>query len=254
MEFNVKNLFRTFCPVLIIGMASLTFTACGDLDDVTWLVPMLSFTPTANTIHIFDGEIAVARQNIEGGPQSGQVTTSNITSASLLAGGAVRATARMEYDGSGDYLVQFRVRIDEFQGHGTGTVVANAAGDPNENPDRILVLWQDANGTWWDIRRARFGWIHTGSDGPHQFIRADGTPYTVNNAVRINRNTVSRFASVNFYIVVFDRPHHPNPTNDRSGYIITYFAEVPGPFCGHFHGHEILTSTTTPLVVHPPQE
>jgi hypothetical protein len=223
---------------------------------------MLTFTADSNTTSLYDGTINVERSNSAEGVtpvvRTGQVTTAGITEASLLDNGAVRATARLSYNGDDEFLVRFRVLIDEFNNHsnvGGGQWRVPTPGAASSDPDRILVLWQDANGTWWDIRRSQIGNAQTGGVR-NPFKLADGSnAYEADGGVisiKLNKDTVSQYATVNLYIVVLSepRPDVTNPTQRIDpGYMITYYAELPDRFAGHFHGYEILASASAPIVV-----
>jgi hypothetical protein len=51
---------------------------------------------------------------------------------------------------------------------------------------------------------------------------------------------------LDFYIIVLD---HAQVHADAAGYVVTYYAEMPDRFAGHFHAYEILASTSTALAV-----
>jgi hypothetical protein len=72
-------------------------------------------------------------------------------------------------------------------------------------------------------------------------------------SIRINRDNISQFASVDFYIVALDRPRErPEKVDgDFTGYIVTFSVETPDRFAGHFHGYEVLASSSTAFSVNP---
>jgi len=208
---------------------------------------MLSLALSSNTADVYRGQIAVERVNSAAGVQpvtrAGRVSSEGITSESLIQNGAVRATAKIRYDGEDEFLVRFRVWIDEFSGHSIVGRVPNATG---EATDRVLVLWRDPDGVWWDIRRSQLGGPSTGGVA-NRFTLEDGrniNPLTI----LLDRNTALQHAYTDLYIVVLD---HAQPHPERAGFVITYYAEAPDRFAGHFHAYEILVSTSTALAVNP---
>jgi len=242
----MRNLFKLFYILLFIYIV-LTLTACGEAEEsVDWIVPMMTFAQGSNTAALYTGEINAARANSGEGVtpviRTGQVTSAGITEASLIQNGAVKKTVKLSYNGDAEFLVRFRVVIDEFSGHSiVNRRLANAS---NDAADRILVLWKDSNGTWWDIRRSQIGGANTGGTNS-QFVLNNGTNTNV-TALKINKNTISQYASVDLYIVVLDPPAQ---NEEVAGYIITYYAELPDRYAGHFHGYEILASTSTAVAV-----
>jgi hypothetical protein len=215
--------------------------------DHDWVAPMLSLKLSNDGANLYNGTINVARANSAEGStpvvRTGQVTSSGITEALLIANGAVKATANLRYNGDNVSPVRFRLWIDEFSGHSVVRRVPNAAGDAN---DRVLALWKDPDGTWWDLRRATLGGPNTGGT-VRRFTLKNGS-YVNPAAIWLDRDTASQYASVDFYIIVLD----PAQAHDEvAGYVVTYYAEMPDRFAAHFHAFEILVSTSTPLTVNP---
>jgi hypothetical protein len=243
----MEKKLKILCMVLLICAAGMSLTVCGvKQESINWIAPMLSFTTSSGVANIYNGEINVARTNSteEETPvvRTGQVTTAGITEASLINNGAIKATAKLSYNGNDEFLVRFRVLIDEFSGHSVvNRRLPNASGD---NKDRILVLWKDSNGTWWDIRRSSLGTANTGGT-ENQFTLEFGRNADI-TAIAINKDTVSKYASLDFYIIVLDLPRQHE---EVAGYIITYYMELPDRYAGHFHGYEILVSTSTAIAV-----
>jgi hypothetical protein len=175
--------------------------------------------------------------------RTGQVTTAGITEALLISNGAIKTTAHLRYNGNDQFPVRFRIWIDEFSGHSIVRRVPNATG---ENSDRVLALWRDSGGTWWDLRRTALGGANTGGV-PNRFTLENGN--TVNPvAILLDRNTAPQYASVDFYIVVLD---HAQAHAEVAGYVVTYYAEMPDRYAGHFHAFEIPVSTSTAITVNP---
>ena len=239
-----------FCVAFLTGCAtSAVRTGDNPAAGVSggWIAPMLSLTLSDDTANLYSGIINVSRANSAEGVtpvvRTGQVTTPGITEALLVANGAIKATGNLFYDGEGEFLVRFRLWIDEFSGHSIVRRLPNASGEVN---DRVLALWRDPDGTWWDLRRSTLGGANTGGTAnpfPLDTGR-DANPVSI----RLNRNTAPEYASVEFYIIILDQAQvHA----EVSGYVVTYYVEMPDRFAGHFHAYEILASTSTALAVNP---
>jgi hypothetical protein len=266
----MKKTAKIFCIILTICVIGISMTACEvEVPIGNWFAPMLSFTASNGTANLYNGTIAVERANdTNAGIFTGQVTTAGITEAILLEKGAVKATAKLNYSGDEEFLVRFRVLIDEFVNHSVTTRrLGNATGD---NKDKILVLWKDTNGTWWDIRRTQIGNATTGGVR-NPFVLQDGSwAYESDGGVisiKLNKNTISQYESIDLYILVQEAPVMPATINigtsaapnvvpfviadhlEVCGYIVTYYVEVPDRYAGHFHGYEILASASTAIAV-----
>jgi len=241
-----KVLSILFCVVLLAGCATgARPVAAGRAEG--WISPMLSLTLSSNTANLYTGTINVARANSAEGAipvvRTGQVITPGITEALLMANGAIKATGNLIYGGEDEFLVRFRLWIDEFSGHSIVRRLPNATGEAN---DRVLALWRDPNGTWWDLRRSTLGGVNTG--GTANPVTLD-TGITANPvSIKLNRNTAHQYTSVDFYIIVLD---HAQAHAEVAGYVVTYYVEMPDRFAGHFHAYEILASTSTALAVNP---
>ena len=236
-----------FCAVFFAGCATTASPSAREPEMASgWIAPMLSLSLSSNTANLYNGTtINVARANSAEGVapivRTGQVTTPGITEALLMANGAVKATGKLSYDGEDEFLVRFRLWIDEFSGHSIIRRVPNASGEAN---DRVLALWKDPDGTWWDLRRSTLGGANTGGTG---------NPFTLDSgrnanpvAIKLNRNTASQYAALDFYIIVLDTAQ---AHAEVAGYIVTYYVEMPDRYAGHFHAYEILASTATALAV-----
>ena len=252
-----------FAQVLLVLFAVIVFVGCATGASPArgaaggWISPMLSLTLSSGTANVYNGTISVERTNSAAGvtpvTRAGRVTTAGITEASLVANGAIRATLNLSYQGEEEFLVRFRAWVDEFSGHSIDGRVPNATGEAS---DRVLVLWRDPAGTWWDIRRAPLGSANTGGvrnpfrlgDGMLAYERDGGVV-----SIRVNRDNISQFAALDFYIVVLNRPlERPEKVDgDFTGYIMTFSVETPDRFAGHFHAYEVLVSTATALAVNP---
>ena len=206
-----------------------------------WFAPMLSLSVSAREASVFTGELATVDTNDFGNANRGKIVTdipeadeplelAKFTAEELIAGGAVKMTANFAYEGDDEYNIRFRVLVNQFQGHGITGTPAAAAG--------VLILWEDEDGTWWNIRRTAWGGPLTGGSGnPAAFT--------------INKETAGNFAEQDFYIAVLaEVPFRPDSTDDQSGYVITYQAELPD-HDGHFHSFEVLASTTVYIHASP---
>jgi hypothetical protein len=232
-------------------------------DPIEWISPMLSISVSATEASVFNGEPLViidtndhGRENrgmvAEGMPEEGQaVVPAQLTAAHLEAHGAVKLTARFSYEGDEEFPIRFRVRVDMFQGH---NVTSYGLGVTTG----MLVLWQDDNGTWWNMRRTGWGGEFTGgTDTPGWFFAEGhsraGEPYPV-FAFDINKDTALNFATQDFYIIFLEEaPLRRNDagivTDETAGYVITYQAELPDDD-GHFHNFFVLISTSTYIHIH----
>ena len=212
-----------------------------------WIAPMLSLKLSGDTANLYTGTISAARANSAEGAtpavRVGQVTTPGITEALLMANGAIKATANLRYDGEDEFLVRFRLWVDEFSGHSIVRRLTNASGEAS---DRVLALWRDPEGTWWDLRRSALGGVNTGGiANPFPL----GSGINANPvSIKLNRNTAPEYASVEFYIIVLD---HAQANAETAGYVVTYYVEMPDRYAGHFHAYEMLVSTSTALAVNP---
>jgi hypothetical protein len=225
--------------------------------EVEWISPMLALNLHGeNRASVFDGEFFDVPNNDFGRENRGRIVTevpiegeelifAELTTDELLALGAVKLTANFAYDGDDEFNVRFRFRIDQFQGHSItsyGVSVANAA----------LILWQDADGNWWNARRTGLGGEFTGGTNTPGWFTSAGAPYDV-FTVDINRESAKDFASQDFYIlfteeVPFRRNDDGTHRDSSSGYVITYQAELPDAD-GHFHNFLLLSSSSVYIYV-----
>jgi|GEM_PF-3732270 len=200
---------------------------------VNWHAPMMSISLSSHTIDTWSETPLTVNAN-------GSVVNVN---QSLVESNAIRATVNLSYKGEGTHYVQMNTTDQAFDGHGSSATIGNR---PQVSNDDVLILWRnhDTN-QWWCIRRARL-WGQNTLGSPHH-------QSTVNNAnmfsFRLNKNTISEFETIEFFIVVNAENTAANTThNDRFGYIITFFMDTPNQ-AGHFHGVEVLASTTTTILV-----
>ena len=219
------------------------------VSDVDWISPMLSISTSSNEASVFSGDPLIEIPGNDFGrenrgmiaaemPEEGQeVVPAQLTASDLEARGAVKMTANFAYEGDGEYPVRFRVRADQFQGHSITSygLTANTG---------ILVLWQDTNGIWWNIRRTGWGGPFTGGSNESGVA-----------AFTINKETAGNFAVQDFYIIVLEEvPFRTNAegvaTDYQSGYVITYQAELPD-HDGHFHNFNVLASSSIYIQVPP---
>jgi hypothetical protein len=229
------------------------------VQEIDWLSPMLSVSVSANEASVFDGVLAVIDTNDFGRENRGMVVAeipveggatvpAQLTAADLLSMGAVKMTADFAYKGDKEYNIRFRVRVDMFQGHSVTTYGLGAM-------TGVLVLWQDANGTWWNIRRTGWGGEFTGGTDTPGWFNAAGEPYPV-FTFDINKDTAANYEIQDFYIVFLDEaPLRKNDagivTDETAGYVITYQVELPDDD-GHFHNFLILASASN--YIHIPED
>jgi hypothetical protein len=233
---------------------------------IEWLSPMLAVSLSGeNRTSAYIGEPPIevtvndfGRENrgkiVSEAPADGQpLAPAQLTASELIENGAVKLTAHFDYQGDETHSIRFRFRIDQFQGHSV-TAYGLGAGD------KALVLWQDENGDWWNVRRTGWGGEFTGgTDTPGWFYpdthaTLSGTPYPV-FTFDINKQNAGQFASQDFYLVFleevpFRRDEAGEATDQTSGYVVTYQAELPDGD-GHFHGFKVLASAS--VYVHVPE-
>jgi hypothetical protein len=220
---------------------------------------MLSINVSATDAKVFNGTMPVVVDTNDFGIENrGRVVThipedtehlemEQLTADYLLSHGAVKMTANFAYEGDEEYNIRFRIRADQFQGHSITEYGISAASG-------LLILWEDENGIWWNVRRTGWGGQFTGgTETPGWFYPAThdtlgGTPYPV-FTFDINKETAKNFAAQDFYIVFLDEVpfrtnEHGETTDYQSGYVITYQAELPDSD-GHFHNFKVLASAAT---------
>jgi len=263
----MKNYIKIFA-IIFVSVMALFFAACsgnaGSHDK--WPGPMLSISITGeNRASVFRGEPPMDIPGNDFGrenrgkitaetPQEGEpLVMAQFTGEELIAGGAVKMTANFAYNGGGEHYIRFRIRADRFQGHSITSYGLGAA-------EGLLVLWQDKDGVWWNIRRTGWGGEFTGGEYasgwfyPASHATLAGQPYPV-FTFTINKNSAKNFASQDFYIVFLEEV--PFRTNNQgiaadttSGYVITYQAELPDDD-GHFHNFRVAASAS--IYIHVPQ-
>jgi len=241
---SISIIIFTFSIVLLLAACSV-----NNDDQTEWLSPTVSVSiPGENRASVFTGTLPIEipnndfrRENrgriVVEPPVEGQpLAMAQFTSDELIAGGAIRLTTNLSYGGSREHNVRFRFRVDRFQGHSITQYALGAV-------EGVLILWQDDDGIWWNIRRV--GW---GSEF------AGGTNESGVFTFEINRETANNFASQDFYLIFLEEvPFRTNAqgqaTDYMSGYVITYQAESPDAD-GHFHNFNVLASTS--IYIHVP--
>ncbi|MCL2702379.1 MAG: hypothetical protein FWE91_02060 [Defluviitaleaceae bacterium] len=255
-----KILLTLAAAVLLLAFGAQSLSAAA------WISPMLSISIDGeNKASVFCGEALIEiAANDFGREKRGMIAAetpaegvplvlSEITAEELIAGGALKLTASFAYDGDEEYGIRFRFRVDRFQGHSVTQYGLGADAG-------VLILWQDADGIWRNIRRTGWGGEFTGgTDTPGWFYPAahatlSGTPYPV-FTFDINRENAADFASQDFYLVFIEEvPFRINDdgaaADHTSGYVITYQAELPDGD-GHFHNFLVLASAS--VYVHVPE-
>lgn len=250
---NKKIIKILLCIVIAIYFTFSMFACVNeqDMEEITWLSPMLSLTLDANKCEqgtymasVYDGDIEANAGSPAPANERGMVTTEGITASTLTANGAIKATMNFAYLGEETYNVRFRAAItrvlwDETANEGAGdwkhpNVFGGSYEDgvrPAAHADILMLCQYDSK--WWNIRTAALGGANTG-----------GLEYTIigissNTAtLLINKTTASDYDGQDFYIVGL--------TEGR--YVITYYMEAPD-YVGHFHGYNIIASTSAIITV-----
>jgi len=244
----MKNWLKIAAGALLL---LLFLSACGAGTDARWLSPTVSLEfAGANRGQVFTGAPLYDVPNNSWGPEiRGRILSepaqegatpinAQLTAAQLEAAGALRLTARLTYGGDQTHNIRFRFRVDRFQGHSITQYALPAMSG-------VLILWQDAEGAWWNIRRTGLGHQFTGGDD------ASGT-WTL----PINKTTAANFYELEFFALFLEYvPFRTNaegePTDYMSGYVLTFQAELPDAD-GHFHNFNVLASTSVYIHVSPP--
>ena len=228
--------------------------------EVDWISPMLSVSASSTEASVLSGDqIIILDTNDFGRQYRGMAVTeipeedepvvaAQLTAADLEARGAVKMTANFAYEGEKDFPVRFRVRVDMFQGHNITSYGLGAM-------TGVIILWEDENGIWWNIRRTGWGGEFTGGMDTPGWFSDNGEHYPV-FIFDINKDTAMNYATQDFYIIFTEgAPLRTNDvgviTDETAGYVITYMAELPDDD-GHFHNFKILASAST--YIHIPAE
>jgi len=224
--------------VSMILFASIFFTGCANT--VNWISPMLFFDVESNTTAVWSGEHGFERND---GLQyigfSGD-NAPDITAEALIAGGAIRSTVNIAYDGDDSYYVRITAFVYYFFDHARLTTRMG-----NNTIDSIIVLWRNpANGHWFNIIRDTIG-SHAARGGyPHINSLSHGGAQHV---IKLNRETVADFSELELFIVPISRP-----TRDTayvySGYVVNIAIELPDSN-NHFHIFETIATSSTRIFV-----
>ena len=227
----------------MILFASIFFTGCASA--VNWISPMLSFDVESNQAYVWDGEHNFMRTGTNNVVFAGTGAPA-ITADALLAGGAVRATVNIAYEGDGEFYTRLVAFTYEFFDHArltTRMVPVAAQNAP------ILVLWQNPqNGHWFSIIHDTIG--SQDATGSNMTVQSLRNPYPggQNHAIRLNRDTIADFSEIEFFIVPATRPTRDNLAYTHTGYVVTFAIETPDGD-NHFHIFETLVSSSTRIFV-----
>ena len=248
MKGNIimTKFFQRFVAVAVACVMMIGLTACRRNDDVQWISPMFSVT-TASSISVWNsaehGTIERSASTISGGSATIIGSNANISEAQLLDRGAIKATTNLAYEGDGEYFIRIGASTQSFINHGR-------AGANVLTPADVRILWRhpDTN-NWWDVRDSGLGNTATAGEHTHQSLRNGNNTYSF----RLNVNTVTSLASIEFYIVVLAAPVptaniNQSDSDHRVGIIVTFEIEVADAD-GHFHSWEIIASTSTSIVI-----
>jgi hypothetical protein len=203
---------------------------------VSWLNPVISFKSEENTVPLWNSEFALHRN------QTNEYVLRDVSGASgddiavtadeLIAGGAVRATVNIAYNGDDEYRGRLLAFAYRFFDHGRATRISAHSADPN--PGVILALWQNpVNGHWFNLFQ----------DGIGRSQATMGEP----NFFTLNAETVQQISELEVFIIPTDKPTRES-SYYRSGYVIKFAFEIPD-MDNHFHGWELIAGGSLPFVV-----
>jgi len=261
----MKKLVKVLAAVACVCAATVALTACGRTvyrDNTNWISPMIALTSSTNTATVFSGSMSVFDRTqstdrrqivIEDGvvtprgqaeglesvatTDQGRVST-DITSAGLVAGGALRTTMNFAYNGDTEFYGRFSVVIGEIVG------AAHSVTPRDTRLENVLVLFQNNDGEFYNIHRNGIGHTNTGGTA-FEVTHTNGATATNNGgALTINSTTATNFANVPLYLVGL-----------RPGvFVVTIMLETPMVMLdptggtshhnGHFHQVNVVASTS----------
>ena len=148
----MKNLLKLGCAALCVLVAFSAAACNAKTEDFK-----LTFTPTTSTVGIYDSGASGAATLSEN-PNLG----SSLTETQLVAGGAVKATAKLEYKGEKTYTsYRFDVTVKEIASNGTKTTITNTMGQHAVAANgKIRIIGKDRAGTpqnWYDATMVGWG-------------------------------------------------------------------------------------------------
>jgi len=244
----MKHIKKIIAIVAILSFSLIAFVACGNDNDVSWISPMLSFEVDNNETTVWSGADLV-RTAVGGNPMVFDGANSDITAEALVAGGAVRSTVNIAYDGDGEFYVRLVAFAYEFSGHGRLTTRL-AQTSPS-----VMVLWRNpANGHWFNIIRETVGSHEARASNHHIYSLSHGG---ANPVIRLNRETVGDFSELELFIVPTIVPERiyrtpagaTDPVQDTvSGFVINFTIELPDTN-NHFHIFETVATSSTRIFV-----
>jgi len=222
--------------------------ACGRHNSAAdWPAPSMSIEKDTHAVSLWDGTHQLHRnETMEYVFRAdGDFVDIAITSDALLAGGAVPATLRVAYGGSGQHPVRLVAFAYEFFDHGRPVRLNAHTATPN--PQDIMVLWQNPdNGHWFNMVQNGVG-REAVTMGAHNdglvSLRNGSDVYTF----LLNSDTVATLDALTVYIIATAAPTRTSEY-ERSGYSILFTLEQPD-LDNHFHGWEILAAGGTMFIV-----
>jgi len=239
---------KKFILVLALAiLASLVLVGCSDNGTASWLSPTISLEKNTHNLPIWSGTYNLHRnETMEYVFREGDdISDITITSAALVAGGAVPATLRVAYDGDGQHLVRLVAFAYEFFDHGRPVRINAHAANPN--PADIVVLWQNPeNGHWFSMVQNGVGReaVTLGQHHNNLVSQRNGSDvYTF----LLDSETVEAISEMTVYIIATTAPTRESDY-ERSGYSILFTLELPD-VDNHFHSWEILAACGTMFLV-----
>jgi predicted small secreted protein len=234
--------------LVLVIMTSFVIIGCNNNNDTTnWLSPMIAIEKDEFEVTLWNSQYNLHRNETSEYVfiTDDILDSTEISSDELLAGGALPATIRVEYDGAGQHLVRLVAFAYDFFDHGRPTRLAAHAPEPN--PQEILVLWRNPeNGQWFNMVQNGIGREETTLGYNHEelvSLRNDNPVYTF----LLNNETVNELSEIEVYIIANVAPTREEEY-ERSGYSILFTLELPD-LDNHFHGWEILAACGTMIVV-----
>ena len=255
----MKRKLKIMGVALMACAVSMVLVACGSSNNtaratVNWFAPMFSMTTEENeNFKIWNGSDFV---HLATGVITGE--NANISEEQLVAGGAIKTTVSLAYQGTEEYNIQFRIQVDEFSGHSITRYAVPAAKSgegiaANTIPNQVAVLWKDpVTGNWHNIRPspAALGGANTGGELTPPWVRPEGHAQAGQQFVRtftINKDTAHLYANIELFIVVLEQVEFTQAAHYQAGYVVTVRAEQPD-WDGHFHGFNVLASASTAII------
>jgi len=204
-------------------------------EPVVWYSPMIAVEAygDTNSVRLWKGEFGLFRNtSFEYVLRDADGTQSVITPDALIAGGALSATVRIAYDGDSERMVRIGAFAYSFFDHGRAYPIDAHLSEPN--PPDVLVLWHNpVSGQWYNLIQDPVGRTETTLGEPNYFL--------------LNRDTVEQIGELEVFVIPIAKPTRAED-HYRSGYVLKFAVELPD-MDNHFHGREVWTTASIPIVV-----